>query len=277
MTDETRTTTSADGTTIAYQAYGAGPTIVIVGGATNRKEDWVELAQALADDGFTGVTYDRRGRGDSGDTRPFAVEREVEDLVAVIEAASDGSAGRCPQHLVGWRRRLPRDRGRRPDRHAVGVRDAVPGRGRADPSGRLHRPPAGALRRRPAQRHARVLHDRRSGAAAGGRGPDEAAAVLGGVGRARPDRALRRPPARRGPDPVADRAAAEHRRPGPVHREHRQPGLAARCRERRRRRDPGRDASPSSTATSTTPPYRSWPRCWPRTTGTEALFHTMGV
>jgi pimeloyl-ACP methyl ester carboxylesterase len=82
----TRTTTSADGTTIAYQAFGEGPAVVIVGGATNRKEDWVELAQALSEDGFSGVTYDRRGRGDSGDTRPFAVEREVEDLVAVIEA-----------------------------------------------------------------------------------------------------------------------------------------------------------------------------------------------
>lgn len=80
------TTTSADGTTIAYEAFGAGPAIVVVGGATNRKEDWVELAQALATDGFTGVTYDRRGRGESGDTRPYAVEREVEDLAAVIEA-----------------------------------------------------------------------------------------------------------------------------------------------------------------------------------------------
>ena len=92
MTTQTQTTTSADGTTIAYQAHGEGPAVVIVGGATNRKEDWVELAQALAQDGFTGVTYDRRGRGESGDTRPFAVEREVEDLVAVIEAVSQGGA-----------------------------------------------------------------------------------------------------------------------------------------------------------------------------------------
>ena len=86
MNAETHTVTSADGTTIAYQAYGEGPSIVIVGGATNRKEDWIELAEALAQDGFTGVTYDRRGRGDSGDTRPFAVEREVEDLAGVVEA-----------------------------------------------------------------------------------------------------------------------------------------------------------------------------------------------
>jgi pimeloyl-ACP methyl ester carboxylesterase len=85
MTVQTQTTTSPDGTTIAYLAYGEGPAVVIVGGATNRKEDWVELAQVLATDGFTGVTYDRRGRGESGDTRPFAVEREVEDLAAVIE------------------------------------------------------------------------------------------------------------------------------------------------------------------------------------------------
>jgi pimeloyl-ACP methyl ester carboxylesterase len=92
MTGETRTTTSADGTTIAYQGHGTGPTVVVVGGATNRKEDWVELTQALAEDGFTGVTYDRRGRGDSGDTTPYAVEREIEDLAAVI-AANGGRAG----------------------------------------------------------------------------------------------------------------------------------------------------------------------------------------
>ena len=74
---ETRTAASADGTTIAYQAYGEGPAVVIVGGATNRKEDWVKLAQALAEAGLTGVTYDRRGRGDSDDTTPYAVEREM--------------------------------------------------------------------------------------------------------------------------------------------------------------------------------------------------------
>lgn len=88
----TSTTHSADGTTIAYQAYGDGPAIVIVGGAVNRKEDRAELAQALAAEGFTGMTYDRRGRGGSGDTTPYAVEREIEDLAAVISATS-GSAG----------------------------------------------------------------------------------------------------------------------------------------------------------------------------------------
>jgi pimeloyl-ACP methyl ester carboxylesterase len=89
---ETQTTRSADGTTIAYQAYGEGPAVVFVGGATQRKEDWTELAQALCEAGFTAVTYDRRGRGDSGDTTPYAVEREVEDLAAVI-AVNGGTAG----------------------------------------------------------------------------------------------------------------------------------------------------------------------------------------
>ncbi|MBO9522001.1 MAG: alpha/beta fold hydrolase [Nocardioidaceae bacterium] len=87
-----QTTASADGTTIAFHALGEGPAVVVVGGATNRKTDWLELAEALAADGFTGVTYDRRGRGESGDTRPYAVEREIEDLAAVI-AATGGSAG----------------------------------------------------------------------------------------------------------------------------------------------------------------------------------------
>ncbi|MGH8829249.1 MAG: alpha/beta fold hydrolase [Jiangellaceae bacterium] len=79
--------TSADGTTIAYDRWGSGPLVVIVGGAFNDRGAWAELAQALADR-FTVVSYDRRGRGDSGDAQPYAVEREIEDLAAVIEAAS---------------------------------------------------------------------------------------------------------------------------------------------------------------------------------------------
>jgi pimeloyl-ACP methyl ester carboxylesterase len=86
---ETQTTRSADGTTIAFQALGRGPAVVLVGGATQRKEDWADLLQALAGAGFRAVTYDRRGRGDSGDTTPYAVEREVDDLAAVIAANGD--------------------------------------------------------------------------------------------------------------------------------------------------------------------------------------------
>jgi alpha-beta hydrolase superfamily lysophospholipase len=92
MTAKTQTTQSADGTAIAYQTYGAGPALVLVGGATQRKEDWVELGEALAAQGLTAVTYDRRGRGESGDTSPYAVGREVEDIAAVI-AANGATAG----------------------------------------------------------------------------------------------------------------------------------------------------------------------------------------
>jgi pimeloyl-ACP methyl ester carboxylesterase len=92
MSAQTQKATSADGTTIAYQSYGAGPAVVLVGGATQRKEDWTELAEALADAGLRAVPYDRRGRGESGDTAPYAVEREIEDLAAVLEAVG-GSAG----------------------------------------------------------------------------------------------------------------------------------------------------------------------------------------
>jgi pimeloyl-ACP methyl ester carboxylesterase len=86
------TTTSADGTTIAYDARGTGPLVVIVGGAFNDRNTWAELAGALAADGFTAVSYDRRGRGGSGNTEPYAVEREIEDLTAVIAATGAGPA-----------------------------------------------------------------------------------------------------------------------------------------------------------------------------------------
>lgn len=82
--------TSADGTTIAYDTWGSGPLAVIVGGAFNDRGTWAGLAGALAEQGFTGVSYDRRGRGDSGNTEPYAVEREFEDLAAVVAAAGGG-------------------------------------------------------------------------------------------------------------------------------------------------------------------------------------------
>jgi pimeloyl-ACP methyl ester carboxylesterase len=83
-------TTSADGTEIAFARTGTGPALVIVGGAWNDRRSAGDLAEALASS-FTVHCYDRRGRGDSGDTEPYAVEREIEDLQAVIDAAG-GSA-----------------------------------------------------------------------------------------------------------------------------------------------------------------------------------------
>src|SRR6266498_4667965 len=82
---------SADGTTIAYDVWGSGPLVVIVGGAFNERNTWAELAQEFAAQGFRAVSYDRRGRGDSGDSAPHAVQPEIDDIAAVIEAA--GSAG----------------------------------------------------------------------------------------------------------------------------------------------------------------------------------------
>lgn len=79
---------SADGTPIAYEAVGSGPTAVLVGGAFCDHHATAELAAALASD-FTVVSYDRRGRGESGDTLPYDVRREVEDIEALIRHFGD--------------------------------------------------------------------------------------------------------------------------------------------------------------------------------------------
>jgi pimeloyl-ACP methyl ester carboxylesterase len=86
------TVTSRDGTTITYETTGSGPPLVLVDGALCHRDFGPsrKLAQQLADR-FTVITYDRRGRGESGDGEAYAVEREVEDLAALIEAAG-GSA-----------------------------------------------------------------------------------------------------------------------------------------------------------------------------------------
>jgi pimeloyl-ACP methyl ester carboxylesterase len=78
--------TSRDGTRIAFDRVGEGPPVILVDGALchRRFGPAGPLAKHLADR-FTVITYDRRGRGDSGDTQPYAVEREVEDLDAVIQ------------------------------------------------------------------------------------------------------------------------------------------------------------------------------------------------
>jgi pimeloyl-ACP methyl ester carboxylesterase len=80
--------TSKDGTSIAYERAGAGPALVLVDPALGyRGFDNVRgLGERLTAD-FTVYSYERRGRGDSGDTLPYAAEREVEDLAAVIAEA----------------------------------------------------------------------------------------------------------------------------------------------------------------------------------------------
>ena len=85
-----RTVISKDGTPIAFDQSGQGPALILVTGALTTRADWSPLAASLAPH-FSVFAYDRRGRGESGDTAPYAVEREVEDLDALITEAG-GSA-----------------------------------------------------------------------------------------------------------------------------------------------------------------------------------------
>jgi pimeloyl-ACP methyl ester carboxylesterase len=91
------TVTSADGTVIDYDRYGDGLAVIFIGGAASYRaidQATTETARRLAADGFTGVDYDRRGRGRSGDTQPWALAREVEDVAALITAVG-GAAALC--------------------------------------------------------------------------------------------------------------------------------------------------------------------------------------
>ncbi|MFC0508950.1 alpha/beta fold hydrolase [Micromonospora costi] len=89
---------SADGTVIAFTAWGRGEPLIIIDGATaypaiNPTND--EIGRLLGDE-FRTYAYDRRGRGQSTDTAPYAVAREIEDLAALIEVAG------APATVFGW-------------------------------------------------------------------------------------------------------------------------------------------------------------------------------
>lgn len=86
--------TSRDGTSIDYERAGSGPVVVLVGGGLDDGAENAPLAKELAAD-FTAVNYARRGRGGSGDVLPYALEREIEDLAALIDAVGG------PAHLFG--------------------------------------------------------------------------------------------------------------------------------------------------------------------------------
>ena len=81
---------SRDGTHIDFDRSGEGPPLILVLGAFNDRTTGAPLASFLKAD-FTVVNYDRRGRGQSGDTAPYAIEREIEDLDALIKEVG-GSA-----------------------------------------------------------------------------------------------------------------------------------------------------------------------------------------
>lgn len=91
------TVTSKDGTVIAYSQTGQGLALILVDGALCYRQFGPSqgLAEKLSTH-FTVITYDRRGRGESGDTQPYTVEREIEDLAALLEVAG-GTAFVCGQ------------------------------------------------------------------------------------------------------------------------------------------------------------------------------------
>jgi pimeloyl-ACP methyl ester carboxylesterase len=85
-----RTVISRDGTRIAFDETGQGRAVILVVGAFNDRSTGRPLAQHL-EQHFTVFNYDRRGRGDSSDTAPYSIEREIEDIQALIDEAG-GSA-----------------------------------------------------------------------------------------------------------------------------------------------------------------------------------------
>jgi pimeloyl-ACP methyl ester carboxylesterase len=86
-----KSVTSADGTVIAYEQQGFGPPLIVVDGALSTRGGKAGLRALLAPR-LTVFGYDRRGRGDSGDTLPYAVDREIEDIQALIEVAGGTAA-----------------------------------------------------------------------------------------------------------------------------------------------------------------------------------------
>src|SRR5215211_7895128 len=88
-----KTVSSKDGTTIAFDLSGEGPVVILVDGALQYRafdQGMAELANLLSPH-FTVIHYDRRGRGDSTDTQPYALAREIEDIESLIDEVG-GSA-----------------------------------------------------------------------------------------------------------------------------------------------------------------------------------------
>lgn len=112
------TTVSRDGTVIGYDKVGNGPAIILIAGATQYRaidQQAPELARLLQEAGFSVINYDRRGRGESGDTLPYAVAREVEDVAALIAVAGGraslyGASSGCALALEAAQSGLPVDK-----------------------------------------------------------------------------------------------------------------------------------------------------------------------
>src|SRR5687768_14515572 len=84
------TVTSKDGTKIAFEKVGSGPAVILINGAIAYRRAFdttLEQVAELLGKQFTVYNYDRRGRGESGDSKPFSKEREIEDVQALVEDA----------------------------------------------------------------------------------------------------------------------------------------------------------------------------------------------
>ena len=93
---------SADGTAIAYEIHGDGPGVILIDGAMCFRDSGpMRAVCAQLDDDFAVLTYDRRGRGRSGDTPPYSVDRELDDLEALVEVVNETSAPGSTPALVG--------------------------------------------------------------------------------------------------------------------------------------------------------------------------------
>lgn len=111
------TTISKDGTVIGYDKLGSGPAVILVAGATQYRgidQQTPEIARLMSSD-LTVINFDRRGRGESGDTQPYAVAREIEDIAALIEVAGGraslyGSSSGCALSLEAAQAGLPIDK-----------------------------------------------------------------------------------------------------------------------------------------------------------------------
>lgn len=91
---EERVTRSADGTPIGFLKLGSGPPLVFVHGSVNTGDEWLQVATAMAEQ-FMCYVMDRRGRGRSGDASAYSLDRECEDIIAVLEVAGPDA------HLLG--------------------------------------------------------------------------------------------------------------------------------------------------------------------------------
>jgi hypothetical protein len=162
---------SADGTHIAFDRTSQGPAVIVVPSALADRSDAAKLAGLLAER-FTVIDYDRRGRGDSGDTKPYAVERDIEDLTPSLRRP----VGRRPCSELLRLGPRPAGSGKRAQhQEARRVRAAVPSRRRI-PARTIPDPARAAAGRGSARPRRQVLHANRHGRSCHSPRPDPLAA-----------------------------------------------------------------------------------------------------